>query len=238
MDLRADLAQIEGAVKRRLTFGLLFAVLCEGQTLRIRLYDLVHTSAGTLDHLTDTAGRVLGEAGVNVLWEKGAATSAEGHLTVWTPGHTPDTRGYLVARLLIGPPGDFSEAELGYALPFVSEGAHATVYYDRVEKVFFSTKGMPSIGSMLGAAMAHEIGHVLTGSADHSPEGIMKGNWGVAEFRLLSCKRFHFTTDNAAALRAAVAERFSTGRTGTVLATCPSLERFNSASIKGFRNCN
>jgi hypothetical protein len=238
MDLRADLAQIEGAVKRRLTLGLLFAVLCDGETLRIRLYDLVHTSAGTLDHLTDTAGRVLAEAGVNVIWEKGAANAAEGRLTVWTPGHPPDTRGYLVARLLIGPPGDFSEAELGYALPFVSEGAHVTVYYDRVEKVFFATKGMPSIGSMLGAAMAHEIGHVLTGSAEHSPEGVMKGNWGVAEFRLLSCKRFHFTAENAAALRTAVAERFATGRTGTVLATCPSLERFNSASIKGFRNCN
>ena len=238
MDLRANLTQIEGAVKRRLTLGLLFAMLCSGETLRIRLYDLVHTQAGTLDHLADTAGRVLAEAGVNVIWEKGAATSDEGRLTVWTPGHTPDTRGYLVARLAIGPPGDFSEAELGYALPFVSEGAHVTVYYDRVEKVFFATKGMPSIGSMLGAAMAHEIGHVLTGSAEHSPEGVMKGNWGVAEFRLLSCKRFHFTAENAVALRAAVAERFATGRTGTVLATCPSLERFNSASIKGFRNCN
>ena len=225
-------------MKRRLTLGLLFAVLCDGETLRIRLYDLVHTPAGTLDHLTDTAGRVLAEAGVNVIWEKGATTSDEGHLTVWTLGHTPDTRRYLVARLLIGPPGDFSEAELGYALPFVSEGAHVTVYYDRVEKVFFSTKGMPSIGSMLGAAMAHEIGHVLTGSAEHSPDGIMKGNWGVAEFRLLSCKKFHFTAENAATLRAAVAERFATGRTGTVLATCPSLERFNSTSIKGFRNCN
>ena len=225
-------------MKRRLTFGLLFAVLCSGETLRIRLYDLVHAPAGTLNHLEDTAGRMLAEAGVNVIWEKGEAPSEEGRLAVWNVGHTPDTRGYLVARLAIGPPGEFSEAELGYALPFVSEGAHVTVYYDRVEKVFFSAKGMPSIGTILGAALAHEIGHVLTGLAEHSPEGIMKGNWGLAEFRLLSCKKFHFTAENAVVLRTGVAERFTNGLTDAVLATCPPPERFNSASIKGFRSCN
>jgi hypothetical protein len=226
-------------VKRRLTLGLMFAAFCGGETLRIRLYDLAHTPAGTVEHASQTAGRLLAEAGVKVTWEKGAANSAEGRLAVWSSGVTPDTRGYLVARVLVGPPGDFSEAELGYALPFAPEGAHATVYYDRIEKVFFRAKGMPNIGSILGAAMAHEIAHVLLRSAVHSAQGVMKGNWGLAEFRLLSCKALHFTPENAMALRAGLAERFAIARTGTApLATCPPLGRFSSASIKGFRNCN
>jgi hypothetical protein len=222
-------------VKRRLTLGVTFALLCGGETLSIRVYDLAHTPAGTIEHASETAGQLLAEAGVKVTWEMGAAGSEEGRLADWSPGSTPDQRDYLVVRLVQGPPTDVPEPHLGYALPNVWRGAHATVYYDRVEKLFFSTKALPRIGSLVGAAMAHEIGHVLLGSAEHSPEGVMKASWGLEEFRLLTCKKLHFTPDNAAALRAGVVARLGTGRK---FATCPPLGRFNSVSISGFRNCN
>jgi hypothetical protein len=36
---------------------------------------------------------------------------------------------------------------------------------------------------MLGHAMAHEIGHVLLGSMERSPDGIMKARWGGSGYR-------------------------------------------------------
>lgn len=217
----------------------MFALVCGGETLTIRLYDLAHTSAGTVERATATAGRLLAEAGVNAIWEQGAPDSQEGRLADWTPALVPDQRGYLVVRLLQGPPDDRPEADLGYALPSVWQGAHVTIYFDRVEKLFFRTKGMPRIGSLVGGVMAHEIGHILLGSAEHSPQGVMKAHWGLEEFRLLSCKKLHFTPEDATALRAGAADRSAIGRTtGVPLATCPAFGRFNSASINGFRNCN
>jgi hypothetical protein len=203
--------------------------------LRIRLYDLVPTPADTVERASVAAARLLAGAGVRVIWEKGVADSLEGRLADWTPGVGPDHRGYLVVRLAEGPPDDSPEAMLGYALPFVSDGAHVTVYYNRVEKLFFREKAMPTIGSLVGAVMAHEIGHVLLGSAEHSTQGVMKANWGREEFALLTCKKLHFTREEAAALRAGVADRLAVGDT---FATCPALGRFSSASITGFRNCN
>jgi hypothetical protein len=223
-------------VKRRLTLGLLSGLLCGGETLTIRLYDLVNTPAGTVEHASDTAGQLLAGAGVKVIWEKGAANSEEGRLVDWSSGmpgirRVPDSRGYLVVRLAQGPPDDFPGANLGYALPSVWQGVHVTVYYDRVEKLFFGSKAMPSVGSLVGAAIAHEIGHVLLGSAEHSAQGIMKGDWGPAEFRLLACGRLQFTPEESAGIRAGVYRRAE--------AVCVAgAAFFNSASINGFKNCN
>jgi len=48
----------------------MFGLLCGGETLTIRLYDLVNTPAGTVERASDTAGQLLAGAGVKVSWEK------------------------------------------------------------------------------------------------------------------------------------------------------------------------
>jgi hypothetical protein len=85
---------------------------------------------------------------------------------------------------------------MGFALPHAREGAHAVIFYDRIQKLCVGSDVGPDVGTLLGAAMAHELGHVLMRSDDHSPAGLMKARWGQKEFLLLSCNRLQFTPEN------------------------------------------
>ncbi len=195
-------------MKRCLTLGLAFGLLCGGQSVTIRLYNLARVPKGTLERASTVAEQLLAGAGVMVIREQGCPDSLEGKLTdmsgvsSWSRlgpdarEYLPDAREYLVVRLVSGIPSQVYAGATGYALPFARQGAHATVFYDRVEKLWLSSGAGPGIGSIVGAAMAHEIGHVLLGSTEHSSQGIMKARWGAEEFRLLAFDRLQFTPEN------------------------------------------
>jgi hypothetical protein len=223
-------------MKRSLLIGLTFGALCSAQSLTIRLYNLTDAPVATVDRASRVTGQLLAAAGVTVVWQTGSPDSLEGLCTDMSAAPAgirvaADNRDYLVVRLakeLLGRP---DRSDLGYALPHARQGAHATVYYDKVEKLFLSAQAMPGIENLLGAAMAHEIGHVLLGSEEHSAQGIMKARWGPAEFRLLACNRLQFTLKESAGVRAGVYRRTK--------AVCVAGEFFfSSASINGFKNCN
>jgi hypothetical protein len=192
-------------MKRCLTLGLAFGLLCSGQSLTIRLYNLTNTPPAMLDRASAVAGQLLAGAGVTSIWKTGCPDALKAHLTDQsgvTPCSrpVPDTREYLVVALVRGMPAEVYPAATGYALPFARQGAHATVFYDRVEKLYFSSPRMPTIAKLLGATMAHEIGHVLLGTSEHSAHGIMKARWGLAEFQLLACNRLQFTPEDGGAI--------------------------------------
>jgi hypothetical protein len=54
-------------------------------------------------------------------------------------------------------------------------GTLATIYEDRVE-LLAAEAGVDS-GRLLGRAIAHEVGHLLLGTADHAPAGLMRACW-------------------------------------------------------------
>jgi hypothetical protein len=72
---------------------------------------------------------------------------------------------------------------LGYS--FVEAGAArgilATVFADRVSALAVSA-GVDA-GQLLGRALAHEVGHILLGRADHPRAGLMRGRWTVADLQ-------------------------------------------------------
>jgi hypothetical protein len=64
-----------------------------------------------------------------------------------------------------------------------------------------------SMAQILGHAIAHEIGHLLLNQQVHSPRGIMRGEWGFADFRDMTCRMLLFTPQQAEFLRADVRRR-------------------------------
>jgi hypothetical protein len=58
-----------------------------------------------------------------------------------------------------------------------------------------------SKAQILGHAIAHEIGHLLLNQQVHSPHGIMRGEWGFADFRDMTEGMFLFTPQQADAIR-------------------------------------
>jgi hypothetical protein len=60
-------------------------------------------------------------------------------------------------------------------------GVVATVYPDRVARIAARAGIDPH--HLLGLAVAHEIGHLLLGSAEHSADGLMRERWSLIELQ-------------------------------------------------------
>jgi hypothetical protein len=186
-------------------------------TLTIHLYERTDVPERILRPASELVGKTFGEVGVTVRWERGEPDSLEA-VTVDRTGNTaghrpaPDKREYLAVRLVAGTPENVLPGTIGYALPFAHQGVHATIFYDRVEQLSRSSIPMPTAATMLGAAMAHEIGHALLVSCEHSPGGLMKSSWGRTEFRFLSTRGLHFTPQEGQVIRMGALRRMQLER--------------------------
>ena len=71
-------------------------------------------------------------------------------------------------------PKELRPGALAMALPF--EGTHIEIFYDRI------VGGRGAVReNLLGHVLAHEITHILQGTARHSISGLMKAHWERAE---------------------------------------------------------
>lgn len=198
-------------MKRSLLLGLALGVLSSGQSLTIRVYNLANAPAGIISRASAVAGQILVQAGITAIWEEGSPDSLEGQLTDMSPCGTvtaTDTREYLVVSVAKGTLARVYPGALGYALPCGRQGAHARIFYDRTVKLALGSSLRLDIGTLLGAEIAHEIGHVLLRSMEHSARGIMKAKWGSMEFQELACKDLRFASNEVPRLRAGASGRF------------------------------
>ena len=101
------------------------------------------------------------------------------------------------------------DSVLGYVQPS-GEGELprvATVFYHRADALNATTRN--SLAEVLGAALAHELGHLLLGKGAHSPMGIMRSHWDSEELRALGRGRLTFDRRQAEAIARAIEARTS-----------------------------
>jgi hypothetical protein len=118
------------------------------------------------------ATRMFAGIGVRVCWKLGSPRSARGAGRAGVPQHAGLD---IVLRLVSNEPGNIHEGALGYALPFSKSGVRVTLFYDRALGPVVGSEGAAAV--LLAHVLAHEITHVLQGTARHSEEGIMKAHW-------------------------------------------------------------
>ena len=142
--------------------------------------------AASLHAATMETDRLFQAAGIRISWEHLSTESPEDMGTDMTAEafRQPNDRTYLVIRLMRRIPATVLPGALGYSLPFAHRGAHVVIYYDRVEALTRSLNMSASV--VLGHAMAHELGHVLLGSSEHTSGGLMQACWTPATWRLAS----------------------------------------------------
>jgi hypothetical protein len=105
------------------------------------------------------------------------------------------------------------ESALGYSLidPVLRTGSLATIYADRV--IALSRTLDVDRGTMLGRAVAHEIGHLLLGSERHSGFGLMRGIWSTHLILENRGEDWLFTRQQGLAMQSALSARqLSAGR--------------------------
>lgn len=183
------------------------------QALTIRLYDRADVPSRTLDRAMQDASRILATAGVDAVWQRGAAGAREAHTidlsrpAAWKSAANGG-RGYIVLGILRGVPAGYYPRALGYALPDAQIGVNATIFYGRIERL--NEPGAIDLSTVLGHVMAHEIGHVLLGSTEHCRIGIMKGSWSKADFQNSAAGSAEFTAPQCSAIRRHVRQRSGT----------------------------
>jgi hypothetical protein len=152
--------------------------LTAGQTTRaaeplsIRIYDSLRNSAATLASARAVAGAILAGGGAGaVTWRDCSSGCAD-----------PVRGRELLVRIMRAPAG-VPAGSLGCAVVDLRTGAGtlATVYGDRVRVVAARTGVVE--GTLLGRAIAHEIGHLLQGTSQHATSGLMRAQWSDRELR-------------------------------------------------------
>jgi hypothetical protein len=83
--------------------------------------------------------------------------------------------------------------ELGASLidPAAQAGRLATVYVDQVD--LMARRSHLDRVTILGRAIAHEVGHLLLGTTEHTRTGLMRGLWTTDELRRNAPDDWHFT---------------------------------------------
>jgi hypothetical protein len=113
----------------------------------------------------------------------------------------------LLIRITPGPPApEGAQQQLGYSLIApatasgdASAGVLGTVFSDRIARFADLACERPSL--LVGRAIAHEIGHLLLGTHEHSPAGLMRAVWTPADVRRHRREDWMFTAADAARVR-------------------------------------
>jgi len=150
------------------------------------------------------------ELGVQLLWQsardpetvQAGSGSSSGHyaLRINLVASRPTAMGlHKDAAGLAGPPGNGQP------------GVVAWVFQPTLEKLIERTPRLTqqwgrrlALNVLLGHVIAHEMGHLLLGSAEHSGSGIMTQRWDLDKVRLACTGSLRFSPQQSGKIRATV----------------------------------
>ena len=167
--------------------------------LVLRVFDRSGDSAANRQEAIGAADAILRQADISATW---VDCSRDSTLASHPLCSAPLRSGELAIRITPGPSeiGTSEQRALGYSLvePEVG-GTLATVFSDRV--AWLASSSGVEYTPLLGRAVAHEIGHLLIGTNEHSPSGLMRARWTSAELARNERRDWLFTTDDHERLR-------------------------------------
>jgi hypothetical protein len=170
----------------------------------VRIYDTAGVAAGVRSAALRTAAATVASAGASIDWRICHGSDASCPSTP-QPGelllrivHAPVTAASAssLARLrsAAGLPLGDAYVDVGQ-----SAGVLATVYVDRVTRL--AAESGTDVATLLGYAIAHEIGHLLMASNAHGTHGLMRPLWSSRELRQGRAADWTFAEGEAAAIR-------------------------------------
>ena len=182
----------------------------------IRTYNYAALSAGELAAARSETAHIFKNAGISIEWiecrvpgnDIGAACTEpllDGRdLMLRLMDRTP------AAGAHIGHPAGHSNAAAALGAPAVALG-ESMLDHEQHSGVLMTVDLFPvravadrtstSLSTLLGRAIAHEIGHLLLGSAEHPRLGLMRALWSHDELRGLKPAHWGFSAREAARMR-------------------------------------
>jgi hypothetical protein len=177
------------------------AVLPLALLVTIRLYDTSGMPAADLRSAMLTADAALRSGAVASAWvvcpPPGAAPAPNSSGCTGLPHESE-----LLVRIVRAPEAVRSADTLGFAAvdTTAGRGTLATVFADRIVRLA-ARSGIDG-GTLVGYAIAHEIGHLLLGTDAHAARGLMRAAWTLPEISRHLPKDWRFSREDAARLTA------------------------------------
>ena len=173
--------------------------------LILRTYDLVGVPPSEIAGAERTAAALLHRAQIEVSWVACQSAHAAARHPLCDETQRP---GELFIRI-VALPGDSTNAALAdaYIDKEAGFGWFATIYFERVRSLAAASD--VDAGTLMGRAIAHEVGHLILGTSGHSPNGLMRAMWSASMLRHERAWAWTFSKDEAAHLRTKLSERLA-----------------------------
>ena len=167
-------------------------------SLRVSVFNDAKVPEGQLLQAEKLAARIFAQASVSVEW-----------LNCGRQDETPEEQaacaefvfpGHLHVRIL---PRSQTLGLSTFGVSFQEEdgsGAQADVFYEGIARL--ERLGKTDSAIILGAVIAHELGHLLLGADSHARTGLMRPSWSAADFSPAIAGRLAFTDDQRQSLKA------------------------------------
>jgi len=161
----------------------------------ILIYNYAQVTRAVLTGAEREAGRIFADAGISILWfECPAVPSTAGPQGLCqNASESKDIRLQLLSAPI---KSNSQDSVWGLAVrPDI-----ASVYYEYVVRLAVAYEF--EVDSILGAVIAHEIGHLLLGPNSHYGIGIMRPQWSFEQVRQVMMGTLLFTPEQSKHLRA------------------------------------
>jgi hypothetical protein len=175
-------------------------------TIRVRVNNYAKASPAIIARAEREAGRILGEAGLLVVWldcpmKPFGGVDVQQHLCL-EPLEATD----IVLRVLSEPTQDkFQDTVFGFAVVPIL----ASVYYDYALRIAKKDNAEFEVPIILGSVIAHEVGHLLLGLNSHTSAGVMQPRWERKQVRQAMTGVLLFTHEQSKLVQAEAKRRMS-----------------------------
>lgn len=168
----------------------------------VRIYNYAGVGEDFLPRAQQEAAGIFLEVGIRLSWLSCTPTHEGIVEEPLCHQSAPNVVSLMICPEAMLPRGGLPRGIFGFALmPQPGEPArYARLYFHRLAELADGRKVRR--GVLLGAMMAHEIGHLLLGVNSHSREGIMSIPWDARKLQEVDRGQLAFTAEQASTLRA------------------------------------
>ncbi len=167
----------------------------------VRTYNYAAVSAEQLASARAETAHIFQRAGISLEWIECRVPGSEGALCT-----EPLLAGRdLMLRLVDRTPAQGERiVALGESMLDREQRGGVLMTIDLVPVRTIAGRAATAIATLLGRAIAHEIGHMLLGSREHPRSGLMRAMWSQDELRGLKPASWGFSAREAAQMREAL----------------------------------
>jgi hypothetical protein len=177
-------------------------------TIRVRVNNYAQASPVTIARAESEAGRILGRAGLRMVWLDCPMEHFGGVHVEQNACLEPLEATDIVLRVLSEPSKNrFQDTVFGTAVVPIL----ASVYYDYALRTAERDNAAFEAPIILGCVIAHEIGHLLLGTNSHSGSGVMQRRWERRQIRQAMTGTLLFTPEQAKLIQAEMQTRMAAG---------------------------